>query len=310
MEFAVRKSTGDKCSSPACGKPITVGEPVVVTTSISFGERGSDFGFHPKCVQPDQVSSVVADWDKVLGWKKLHEDLKEDVKTAFEEVLKNKGKKAATPVKRKAAESKTDSSSKPKKTTKSLTPVKAKEKADKADKAAKDKEGGPKRPMNAYMHFANAERQNINETNPGLALKEITPLLGAAWKAADAETKKKYEEAVTADKERYAKQKKEFDETGKFTKTPEEIELDKTRAEKKKASKEKETQKRQAAKQEKKTETPEKKSAKTEKSSEEAEDEGGAAPAEEEAEEVEENAEEEEATKEDEVEDADAGEEE
>jgi len=295
MEFGVQKSTGSqKCSSRQCGQAITTGEPVFLTTSVSFGERGSCLGFHPKCVQPDQVSSVVADWNQVEGWKNFNEELKEEVKTAFEEVLKNKVKKVATPTKRKP-DAKADSG-KATKSSKTNTPAKSKEKSAKSEKSEK-KDGGPKKPLSAYVLFGMAERQNIIDQNGGteaVKVSEVMGLVGAAWRVADADTKKKFEDEAVREKERFAKQKKEFDETGKFTKSADEVEADRVRDEKAKASKEKEKRKREEKKAEKSSE-------KVDKETPGPED--AAPPAEEE--EVEEDAEE--PTKEDEVEDADAG---
>lgn len=245
MEFAIQKSTGaQKCSQRSCGEAIPAGELVFLTTTVAFGDRGSCFGYHPKCAQPDQVSSVMDDWDKVDGWEKMSEELKGEVKTAFEQVLKNKVKKVATPIKRKSEASTKVTTAKASKSSKTSTPAKPKEKPEK-------KSGGPKKALSAYMLFGAGERQNVIDQNGGadkVAPKEVMSLLGVAWKAADAETRKKYEDAALADKERYARQKAEFDKTGTYTKTPEEIALEQTRAEKLQISKEKAKQKAAASK--------------------------------------------------------------
>jgi len=188
------------------------------------------------------------------------------------------------------------------KSSKASAPAKKSEKSDKKD--------GPKKTLSAFILYGMAERQNIIDQNGGsetVKASEVMKLLGAAWKVVDADTKKKFEDESARDKERFLKQKKEFDETGKFTKTTEEVEADRVREEKAKASKDKDKRKRLAALEEKKAgKVSEKKTEDAEVEAGDAEVEAGAPSATAVEEEVEEDVEE--PIKEDEVED-DAGEE-
>merc|ERR1712000_780895 len=66
----------------------------------------------------------------------------------------------------------------------------------KMPKAATTKRGGkevkrrgkkdpnaPKRGLSAYMFFANEQRENVREENPGISFGQVGKLLGERWKA-------------------------------------------------------------------------------------------------------------------------------
>eukprot|EP00908_Phaeocystis_cordata_P023346 Transcript_5774.p1 GENE.Transcript_5774~~Transcript_5774.p1 ORF type:complete len:706 (-),score=450.95 Transcript_5774:211-2328(-) len=61
-----------------------------------------------------------------------------------------------------------------------------------------------KKPQTAYFLFQAAERPRVKEEHAGTAPKEVTKLLGEAWKALGAEDKKKWEAEALKDKQRYA----------------------------------------------------------------------------------------------------------
>lgn len=52
---------------------------------------------------------------------------------------------------------------------------------------------------------------------------EISKLCGEKWRAVSEDEKKKFEDMAKADRERYAAQMKEFEETGSYTKTEAEV---------------------------------------------------------------------------------------
>jgi hypothetical protein len=62
-------------------------------------------------------------------------------------------------------------------------------------------------------------RDKVKKEHPDVSMCQQSKIIGEKWKALDDEDKKKYQELSGKDKERYEKQKKEFDETGKFTPT-------------------------------------------------------------------------------------------
>jgi hypothetical protein len=113
---------------------------------------------------------------------------------------------------------------------------KAKAVAKAGAKSKGDKADGPKRAVTAFMfvtpragpqhptphtpstrtpnpptphnrHFATANRAGIIAANPGVSFGEVGKLMGAAWKALDADGKKKYEDLAAKDKARYEAEK-------------------------------------------------------------------------------------------------------
>jgi len=53
--------------------------------------------------------------------------------------------------------------------------------------------GPPKKPMNPYMLFAQDQRENVKQANPGLAIRDIVRQLGLLWKQLSNEQKQPYE---------------------------------------------------------------------------------------------------------------------
>ncbi len=60
------------------------------------------------------------------------------------------------------------------------------------------------------MLFAKEKREGIKEANPDASFGELGKLVGAAFKALTADEKKKYEDLAAVDKERYARDMKEY----------------------------------------------------------------------------------------------------
>ena len=72
---------------------------------------------------------------------------------------------------------------------------KEKAKAEKEQKKA-EKEAQPKGPQTAYFIFAGDVREQTKADNPGMALADLSKIIGAAWKALTDEQKTEYEEKV------------------------------------------------------------------------------------------------------------------
>ncbi|GMM49143.1 high-mobility group nucleosome-binding protein [Starmerella bacillaris] len=81
----------------------------------------------------------------------------------------------------------------------------------------------PKRPITAYMFYAQNERKNVNRDKPDAKFGEVGKIIGERWRQLDAEGKKKYEDMAVEDKKRYDKQKAEYTQskTGKVEKKEE-----------------------------------------------------------------------------------------
>lgn len=65
----------------------------------------------------------------------------------------------------------------------------------------------PKRSLSAYMFFANEERENVRNDNPGISFGQVGRVLGERWKALSEAEKKPYEQKAEADKKRYEEEK-------------------------------------------------------------------------------------------------------
>ncbi|KAH8881713.1 high mobility group box, partial [Thozetella sp. PMI_491] len=61
----------------------------------------------------------------------------------------------------------------------------------------------PKRGLSAYMFFANEQRGNARDENPGISSSEIGKILGERWKALNDKQRAPYEAMAAADKKRY-----------------------------------------------------------------------------------------------------------
>ncbi|RKL33694.1 hypothetical protein BFJ72_g9918 [Fusarium proliferatum] len=87
--------------------------------------------------------------------------------------------------------------------------------AGKRGKAEKTKRGkkdpnAPKRGLSAYMFFANEQRENVREENPGISFGQVGKLLGERWKALNEKQRAPYEAKAAADKKRYEDEKQAY----------------------------------------------------------------------------------------------------
>lgn len=89
---------------------------------------------------------------------------------------------------------------------KSTTTRKSKAKASGEGKKKKDP-NAPKRGLSAYMFFANEQRDNVREDNPGITFGQVGKVLGERWKALNAKAREPYEAKAKADKARYDSEK-------------------------------------------------------------------------------------------------------
>jgi len=65
----------------------------------------------------------------------------------------------------------------------------------------------PKRGLSAYMFFANEQRENVREDNPGISFGQVGKVLGERWKALNESQRIPYEDKAKADKKRYEDEK-------------------------------------------------------------------------------------------------------
>lgn len=68
----------------------------------------------------------------------------------------------------------------------------------------------PKRGLSAYMFFANEQRENVREENPGISFGQVGKLLGERWKALNEKQRAPYEAKAAADKKRYEDEKQAY----------------------------------------------------------------------------------------------------
>lgn len=68
----------------------------------------------------------------------------------------------------------------------------------------------PKRGLSAYMFFANEQRENVREENPGITFGQVGKLLGERWKALNDKQRTPYEAKAAADKKRYEDEKQAY----------------------------------------------------------------------------------------------------
>eukprot|EP00127_Corallochytrium_limacisporum_P005445 Clim_evm14s205 gene=Clim_evmTU14s205 len=69
----------------------------------------------------------------------------------------------------------------------------------------------PKKPASAYILFGQDEREQVKKDKPDIENKEIMVELGKRWNAADAATKKKYEDKAEQAKVRYQEELKAYE---------------------------------------------------------------------------------------------------
>jgi len=68
----------------------------------------------------------------------------------------------------------------------------------------------PKRGLSAYMFFANEQRENVREENPGISFGQVGKILGERWKALNDKQRTPYEAKAAADKKRYEEEKQAY----------------------------------------------------------------------------------------------------
>ncbi|KAK4694325.1 hypothetical protein P7C71_g3243, partial [Lecanoromycetidae sp. Uapishka_2] len=87
-----------------------------------------------------------------------------------------------------------------------------KTKAKVADAGGKKKKdpNAPKRGLSAYMFFANEQRDNVREENPGISFGQVGKVLGERWKALSTKGREPYEAKAKSDKERYESEKASY----------------------------------------------------------------------------------------------------
>ncbi|EGO52857.1 hypothetical protein GE21DRAFT_1005 [Neurospora crassa] len=75
---------------------------------------------------------------------------------------------------------------------------------------AKKDPNAPKRGLSAYMFFANEQRENVREENPGVSFGQVGKILGERWKALSDKQRAPYEAKAAADKKRYEDEKQAY----------------------------------------------------------------------------------------------------
>jgi hypothetical protein len=60
------------------------------------------------------------------------------------------------------------------------------------------------------MFFANEQRENVREENPGVSFGQVGKLLGLRWKALSEKQRAPYEAKAAADKKRYEDEKQAY----------------------------------------------------------------------------------------------------
>ncbi|KAL2168444.1 hypothetical protein VTG60DRAFT_7246 [Thermothelomyces hinnuleus] len=90
-------------------------------------------------------------------------------------------------------------------------PKAAKGRSGKAEKKRSKKDpNAPKRGLSAYMFFANEQRENVREENPGVSFGQVGKILGERWKALSDKQRAPYEAKAAADKKRYEDEKQAY----------------------------------------------------------------------------------------------------
>lgn len=85
---------------------------------------------------------------------------------------------------------------------------------------SKDQVKGPKKATSAFFFYNQARRKTVKDTVSSLSTTEVAKLIGQEWRSMGEEEKAIYIEQASKDRERYDRQKKEFDETGTWTEEP------------------------------------------------------------------------------------------
>jgi len=80
----------------------------------------------------------------------------------------------------------------------------------KENKEKKDPDA-PKGAKNAFIFFCNEKREEVKKENPEIKSNEITKKLGEMWKDVDEDNKNSYQQMAKDDKDRYAKEIKNYE---------------------------------------------------------------------------------------------------
>lgn len=86
----------------------------------------------------------------------------------------------------------------------------------KRTKAKKDKEA-PKRAISAFFFYNQERRETLKKEQPNLTNKEIISTMSKEWRELPDDKKKPYVEKAEKDKERYLKEKTDYDNKKKGT---------------------------------------------------------------------------------------------
>ena len=105
------------------------------------------------------------------------------------------------------------------KVSKAEKPAKAAAKTEKVESTKKTRKvkaprEGPKKNQSAYLHFCQEERENIKGEETEISSKQILSEMGARWKVLgekDPERLARCQASAAADKERYTREKAEYD---------------------------------------------------------------------------------------------------
>jgi len=89
------------------------------------------------------------------------------------------------------------------------------ESSDEEEKPAKKKRkkkdpNAPKKPCSAFFHFSKKMRPRIKDENPEATFGQLGKIIGEQWSKLGADERKEFETLAAADKERYAKEMKNY----------------------------------------------------------------------------------------------------
>ncbi|XP_014671224.1 PREDICTED: high mobility group protein 20A-like [Priapulus caudatus] len=79
-------------------------------------------------------------------------------------------------------------------------------------KRARD-ENAPKQPLTGYVRFLNDRREKVREDNPNATFADITKILATDWGKLLPEEKQRYLDEADKDRERYAKELEQYQQT-------------------------------------------------------------------------------------------------
>merc|ERR1719491_1708811 len=86
---------------------------------------------------------------------------------------------------------------------------------DSKKKKPKKDPNAPKKPLNSYNYFCQANRPKILKDHPNASFSEMSKMNSEAYRKLTSEQKKEFEAKVRVDKERYAKEMKVYEAKSK-----------------------------------------------------------------------------------------------